>query len=792
MTTGVLSWPNMRMAIMLNTGFFETSRYVIEDQMRVIGGNWDGAGQSVGNLQYNWGSADRLTELYNYMLNNYASVVQGVFGAETAKYDEFRNVCLTYTRANKVAWADTITDYGTPAGHAIIEPWKTILGDLLVTPECVAKYQTMMDAYYVPNALDLFKQLSCTSRAALASLFDLNVNRGRFYPCNTLVVDFDAIDANGALTDAEKEAQKIAAINNRGNDPTNAMDASASGFAQRRDAQANQGGLYFGATYDPETQFDINQEPAITEKSSSLTGVKLGELNIQNAFLGTTPIISLYLGANLIDSVGIEPYTTSKVPDTQFRTNSNSYSGFETGPISVSSGQKLWIDVQNFVAARTYYTLDGSTPTTSSTLYQDHITLTQSCTVKALTVSVSGVSEVVRTLDVTVTGLLPVTTVSPSTTVQNSTSVTVTLSATDATTTYYKMGTGAQQTYSAPFTVSQNTAGVLSSSIPVHYWSVGAGGTEAEKTITYDTSGAVPSKPVGTATNGYNSVRLDWAATTNTTAYTLYRSTVQGSLGTLLVQFLSSPTYTDNTAVNGTTYYYTIRAQNYGPTDTDSDQVTGMPGNIYSTDFGTQTVGSAPTGWTSRWVTGSETMTVVSDVTAPSGKVMRYSTTVDNNRRFWSWDGAPTHTGDWDMLVKWKISGLGTLGDIPIRAMAEVTGGTTAQYGYAGDMVTTPTMRIQDYTNSTVSTKATGGGISLSTNTWYWFRFNRTGDTLSLKMWADGSAEPLTWTIFATDTTPLATAGWFGLGFYDSMASATRDIAYFAISMDTGGIAPSP
>ena len=222
-------------------------------------------------------------------------------------------------------------------------------------------------------------------------------------------------------------------------------------------------GDYFGATYDPETQFDINQEPAITEKSSSLTGVKLGELNIQNAFLGTTPIISLYLGANLIDSVGIEPYTTSKVPDTQFRTNSNSYSGFETGPISVSSGQKLWIDVQNFVAARTYYTLDGSTPTTSSTLYQDHITLTQSCTVKALTVSVSGVSEVVRTLDVTVTGLLPVTTVSPSTTVQNSTSVTVTLSATDATTTYYKMGTGAQQTYSAPFTVSQNTAGVLSS-----------------------------------------------------------------------------------------------------------------------------------------------------------------------------------------------------------------------------------------------------------------------------------------------------------------------------------------
>ena len=209
MTTGVLSWPNMRMAIMLNTGFFETSEMRPKLQMRVIGGNWDGAGQSVGNLQYNWGTADRLTELYNYMLNNYPSVVQACFGAETAKYDEFRNVCLTYTRAEKVAWADRITDYGAPGGHAIVEPWKTILGDLLVTPECEAKYLAMMDTYYIPNALDLFKQLSCTSRAALASLFDLNVNRGRFYPCNTLVVDFDAIDANVGLTDAEKEAQKL-------------------------------------------------------------------------------------------------------------------------------------------------------------------------------------------------------------------------------------------------------------------------------------------------------------------------------------------------------------------------------------------------------------------------------------------------------------------------------------------------------------------------------------------------------------------------------------------------------
>jgi hypothetical protein len=407
-TTGVLSWEDLVSAINLNTGFFETSRNTLSEQMRIIAGNWDGAGMSAGNLQYNWGSADRLTEFFNYMLNNHDSVVQACFGADTAKYDEFRTVNLTYTRTQKVTWGGTITDWTKPSpdGHALIEPWKTILGDLMATPESAVKYKQMMETYYIPDALDLFKQLSCTSRASLASLFDLNINRGRFYPCNTLVNDFEEIDANIALSDAEKEAQKIYQINIRGNDPTNAMDASASGFVARRMAQANQGGDYFGSAYDPETQFDINQEPAIIEKAQiqGTTGVNLGTLSVENIYLGNQPIQSIYLGANLLTQEASDPvpYTTSKVPDTRFRTNSNSYVGFEDGSITVEKGQRLWIDVQNFVACRTYYTLDGTTPTENSARYHENLVLDNSCTLKVLNVSLSGVAEAIRTLIITV------------------------------------------------------------------------------------------------------------------------------------------------------------------------------------------------------------------------------------------------------------------------------------------------------------------------------------------------------------------------------------------------------
>lgn len=400
MSTGVLPWEDMRRQLNLNTGFFETSQYTLDAQMRIIAGNWDGAGMSAGNLQYNFAFGNRLKELWSHMINNYESVVSACFGAYTAEYIEFKDVILTRTQQQQIDWGATVTDPNN--GHRIIEPWKTILGDLMVTDENLSKYFSMMDAYYVPNALDLFKQLNCTSRAALASLFDISVNRGRYYPCITIVNEFELIDADEMLTDEQKEAEKIRLINERGNDTTNGINVTT--WLERRTCMANQGGTYFGDVYEPETQFDINQEPALPEKVGGVGGfVKLGSVGVDKLYLGTSPIDSIFLGANLIGTAEQEPYYTSKVPNTQFRTNPNSYIGFEDSSISLEKGQKLWIDVQNWVACRTYYTTDGTTPTENSARYYDGLTFTSSCTLKVLNVSLSGIAEAIRTLTITVT-----------------------------------------------------------------------------------------------------------------------------------------------------------------------------------------------------------------------------------------------------------------------------------------------------------------------------------------------------------------------------------------------------
>lgn len=418
MTTGVLPWNELVKLLNLNTGFFETSNYTLDTQMRVIAGNYDGAGLSAGNMQYNFGTADRLSELFSYMFANYESKVEEAFGGNTPEFQEFKTVCTTYTRTQKVAWGDDISIKSADPNldrRKVSEPWVTLIGNLMVVPECYAKYAQMMDTYYLQDALFIFRQMPCTSRMALASFFDVVINKGRYYPINLLQLDFENIDADTTLTDAEKEAQKVYQINFRGNEEENALnDNSSTGFWTRRGAMANMGGDYFGALYDPENQFDMNLEPALEEKvkapqpQQDQENVPLGVINVEDLCLGDKSISSITVGANLSgDTIQpiVEPFRTDKAPQTQFRTNPNSYSGIGTvSTLTLDANQPLWCDVRNFVACKTYFTTDGSEPSDQSEVLTDAFKFTENTTLKAKTISIFGVAEETKTLEITVTG----------------------------------------------------------------------------------------------------------------------------------------------------------------------------------------------------------------------------------------------------------------------------------------------------------------------------------------------------------------------------------------------------
>jgi hypothetical protein len=73
-----------------------------------------------------------------------------------------------------------------------------------------------------------------------------------------------------------------------------------------------------------------------------------------------------------------------------------------------------------------------------------------------------------------------------------------------------------------------------------------------------------------------------------------------------------------------------------------------------------------------------------------------------------------------------------------------------------------------------------------STNTYYWIRFRLDGTSLKGRIWADGGAEPGTWTLEATDSA-IQGAGWLG-----AFANNTGNSDFDFLSYATGGLtAPS-
>jgi hypothetical protein len=292
---------------------------------------------------------------------------------------------------------------------------------------------------------------------------------------------------------------------------------------------------------------------------------------IIDAKLGSAQINKIYCGTDLVFEKILDttaPITTPRPLDL-VGNPTNTY----------STPQTVWLDVNEM--CETYYTLDGGEPTTASAKYVgDGIYMDTTKVLKYFSVDLAGNTEAVKTTTYNINAVeMPISYISPSEPIQNTFPITVniTRSILEATT-YYKIGSGAQQTFTAPFQVSQSTAGVLSTQIPITYWTVSnAGGTEAQRTLTYNTAGAIAGKAVVTATAGNYYVSVDWAAVQNATSYNVYRSTAAGTLGDLVEEYFTGLHYDDNYAINGTTYYYTVRAANYGGVGAVSDQAVATP-----------------------------------------------------------------------------------------------------------------------------------------------------------------------------------------------------------------------
>jgi len=87
-----------------------------------------------------------------------------------------------------------------------------------------------------------------------------------------------------------------------------------------------------------------------------------------------------------------------------------------------------------------------------------------------------------------------------------------------------------------------------------------------------------PPAPTGlTAAPGNNRVDLDWNASSGATSYNVKRATVSGGPYSPLATGVTTTSYADTTAVNGTTYHYVVSAVNAAGESPDSNQASATP-----------------------------------------------------------------------------------------------------------------------------------------------------------------------------------------------------------------------
>ncbi len=116
-----------------------------------------------------------------------------------------------------------------------------------------------------------------------------------------------------------------------------------------------------------------------------------------------------------------------------------------------------------------------------------------------------------------------------------------------------------------------------------YYW-VKAGNSSGESGFSASDSGwrayAVPSAPSGvTASDGTSTagVIVSWNAVASATSYSVWRSTTSSSASaTSIASGLTTTSYTDTSAVVGTTYYYWVKATNQGGTSGWSNSDSGF------------------------------------------------------------------------------------------------------------------------------------------------------------------------------------------------------------------------
>ena len=284
-----------------------------------------------------------------------------------------------------------------------------------------------------------------------------------------------------------------------------------------------------------------------------------------------------------------------------------------------------------------------------------------------------------------------------------------------------------------------------------------------------------PAVPMATsltsATPGDGSIGLQWSAPawnggSAVTGYNVYRGTSSGG-ETLLAQVGNVTSYTDATATSGTTYFYKVSAVNSvgeGPLSNELSVSAGVTKVVASDQFarsvaagfGTPNVGPA-------WAVSSTPQTRVAN-----GEGVIYGWTT-GNRDEQAW--IPVSANNMDVVAQIRLS-TQDRSVRPIRRASSRAPRRTRRNGYSA-VITHTTAGALRWSLQRVVGAGGAGSLSLGSGTLlaagaagtkWWVRINVQETQIRARFWQDGTTEPSTWKVSATDSQ--WTSGNPALGVY--------------------------
>src|SRR5207253_1532951 len=192
------------------------------------------------------------------------------------------------------------------------------------------------------------------------------------------------------------------------------------------------------------------------------------------------------------------------------------------------------------------------------------------------------------------------------------------------------------------------------------------------------------------------------------------------------------------------TYQVTAIEPNSGLSALTSVTVTAAPppppaGSTFQTGFANYTAGATPSGWTATSAPYNVSWLVVANATAADGFVLRNTTTV-TARHILRWDTIPDTTTTQEVLVRMRLDNDDDRGPgVALRHTMSPGGAETAYVAYLRS--SSDQLEINAFLAGGWQFIGAASFVN-DPGQWYWMRFRADGNTLRVRVWADGAAEP--------------------------------------------------